>query len=315
MKKSKLLLLVLVTPLLTGCGNKVKAPKFAKEGEAVAGDKFTEDMSKALASSAFAQDAALPSAVMEVKEQNLYVQEVLRGGKSFTKSTTSGEEAVKLQYDANNSIVRMDNNSNAKYQSKSNHGKTDEKESSKQTRSYEGAQVSGANYLVMIDSDAKEYSPVALIEGETTVAKAEDLLMKAMMASVVGEYVLTQGQWAGMSEEEQAKYKLFENGNVYTCTYESKVENEEIKDAEDKVLRIESSKTLSKAQIDFTAGKLAIKAYSEVETSITYKQSIGSYAVDDVATTKRVTAFDATYNDKDVKLKATDLSKYVAINF
>lgn len=316
MKKSKLLILVLVAPLLTGCGSgKVKAPKFAKEGESVSGDKFVEDIGKAFSSSAIAQEAALGSSVVSYKIQMSDEVGVERDKKSFSKTASFTEQSTKVEYDAANSILKMSNKGAAKQSEKTKHGTTTSNGSQNQVASYEAAQVSGANYIVSVNQKAKEYSKIMLIEGEVTAAKYEDMIVKMMVGSLVQEYVFSASSWAAMTDAEKAEYKFYENGNIYTYEYEHKVENEETKDAEDKVVKIDSERHYSKVQIDFTAGKMAVKGYDEIEYTTVYKQNSGSFAAEDIVKEKELQSIDASCIDKDVKLKSTDLSKFKGLGF
>ena len=316
MKKSKLLILVLVAPLLTGCGSgKVKAPKFAKEGESVSGDKFVEDIGKAYSSSAIAQEAALGSSVVSFNLKMSGDLGVERDKKSFSKSTSFTEQDTKLEYDAGNSILKMTNKGVMKESEKTKHGTTTSNGSQNQVASYGAAQVSGANYIVNVNQKAKEYFKIMLIEGEITAAKYDDMMLKMMVGSLIDQYSFSAAAWATMTDEEKAEYKFYENGNIYTYEFEHKVENEETKDEEDKVVKIESERHYTKVQIDFTAGKMAVKAFDEVENTTVYKQNSGIYVAEDIVKEKQLQSVDASCIDKDVKLKSTDLSKFKGLGF
>ena len=307
---------MLVAPLLTGCGSgKVKAPKFAKEGESVSGDKFVEDIGKAFSSSAIAQEAALGSAVVNYKIQMSDEVGVERDKKSFSKTASYNEQGIKLEYDAANSIIKMNSKAAVKESEKTKHGTTTTSGKQNQVASYEAAQVAGANYIVNVNQTGKEYQKIILIEGEVTAAKYDDMMLKTMVGSLINEYAFSASSWDAMTDEEKAEYKFYENGNIYTYEYEHKVENEETKDAEDKVVKIDSERTYSKVQIDFTAGKMAIRGYEEAETTTVYKQNYGSYAAEDIVKEKQLQSVDASYTDKDVKLKSTDLSKFKGLGF
>ena len=315
MKKSKLLLLVLVTPLLTGCGSSVKAPKFAKEGNEVAGDKFVADFANALASCAFAKTDALGSAEAKVKTSYSTESDWKRDGKKFSSGSDVMALDGQFKYDAANAIFDQAMTSKAKVTSQSKHGKSETTETAKGEGSIEAAQVNGANYLVNVNKTAKEYSPLLLLEGDVTAAKALDAYMKNMMYAAIQEMYITEAQWAATSDEEKAHYKFFENGNVFTWTYERKVENEETKDADDQVTRVYNRVYNVKHQLDFTAGKLVYLFYSEDSETFDYKKAQGSYAAGDVRTEVDKRSEELHYNDKDVKLKAAKLDKFAAIGF
>jgi hypothetical protein len=240
---------------------------------------------------------------------------VERDKKSFSKSTSFTDQSTKVEYDAGNSIVKMTNKGAAKDSEKTKHGTSSSNGSQTQVASYEAAQVSGANYIVNVNHTAKEYFKIMLIEGEVTAAKYDDMIVKMMVGSLIEQYSFSAASWATMTDEEKAEYKFYENGNIYTYEFEHKVENEETKDEEDKVVKIESERHYTKVQIDFTAGKMAVKAFDEVETTTVYKQRYNSYAAEDIVKEKQLQSVDASCIDKDVKLKSTDLSKFKGIGF
>ena len=314
MKKSKLLLLVLVTPLLTGCGSSVKAPKFAKEGNEVAGDKFVEDFFNAFSSCAFAKTDALGSAEATIKIGYDDEIEWLRDGKKFsTKSEISSTDG-KYKYDAANAILNQSATSKGSESSKDKHANSKVSESAKGEGSFEAAQVNGANYLVNVNKTAKEYSPLLLLEGDTTAAKALDSYVKMMMYSVISDMYITPASWAAKSDEEKAQYKFYENNNVFTWVREMKVENEETK-VDDEVTKVYNETYTVKHQLDFTAGKLVYMFFSEDKESTEYKKAQGSYAAGDVVKEVTKRSEEVHYNDKDVKLKAAKLDKFAAIGF
>jgi hypothetical protein len=316
MKKSKLLLLVLVAPLLTGCGKSVKAPKFAKEGESVSGEKFVEDFVKAYESCAFAKEDALGS--LEIESSMAMSQEgkVTRGKTVIEEGGYYISSTGKAQYDAAKSIYSSVAKMTTEQSSKSVAGKSTIKDVEKQDESYEPAQVSGANYVVLVDNVAKEYEPAALLEGDATAAKWVDAKVKSDASKVVSMMAMAIEEYAvETDEEEKAKYKFFESGNIFTLTYSDKVENKEIKDGEDKVIRVENGSTEYKFQLDFTAGKLAYKYWMSSSEKVEYKAASSEYGVGDISESSIKYSGDTKLNNKDLKLKAASLDKYTKLGF
>lgn len=320
MKKTKLLFLVLAVPLLIGCGgsaaNKTaKSPKFAKEGEKVEGADFLTKVNDAFNSCAFAKDDLLGSAVAVIKEAGNEKSELVRGGKKVESAQEYGEVNYDVKYDAEHSILRM--NAKMTEAEESDNGNTKTSVSAKQemNRSYEGAQVNGANHLVLIDLNEKSYASEELISGDKTVAKELDSYVKMMMGMMAySTFMSPISSYATMSEEQKAKFNFYQTGNVFTYTYEDKVENNEVKEDET-VVRVENESVSKKYQLDFTEGKMALRTYSEEIGSVEYKVATGEYGVGDIAKEEEKAGMELTYTTKKVSLKNTDLSKFTAIGF
>lgn len=323
MKKSKLLLLVLVAPLLTGCGkSSVKAPKFAKEGDKVEFDKFVEDLQKAGESSAIAKtDTPLKSAVIKGSGEMLGTSELERGGKSNSKSSEYTKSSGEYQYDATNAILREKSTVEVTETLKSDKTKKTVKETTKRDRSLESAQVSGSNYVVNVDLAAKEYYPETLISGEVTAAKVVDEEVRYFGTMMMYSFYMSLpiGYWDTYTDEEKARWAFYENGNIFTFTYEYSLDKDEVKNAADEVVYLESGKTSQKKQLDFTAGKMSFVEYSSIEYLTEFKLATRydyvNYGAGDVLKTGTTTASSYTWTEKDVSLKATDFSKLTALGF
>ena len=320
MKKTKLLFLVLAVPLLIGCGGSAanksaKSPKFAKEGEKVEGADFLTKVNDAFNSCAFAKDDLLGSAVAVIKQSGNAKAELVRGGKKVKSDKEYGEVNYDVKFDAEHSILRM--NAKMTEAEENDNGNTKESVSAKQEmeRSYEGAQVNGANHLVLIDLKEKSYTSQELISGDKTVAKELDSYVKLMMSMMAySSFMSPIATYATKSDEEKAKYNFYQSGNVFTYTYEDKVENNEVKEAET-VVRVENESISRKYQLDFTEGKMALRTYSEEIESVEYKVATSDYGVGDIAKEEQKQAVELTYTTKKVSLKSTNLSKFTAIGF
>lgn len=323
MKKSKLLLLVLVAPLLTGCGkSSVKAPKFAKEGDKVEFDKFVEDLQKAGESSAIAKtDTPLKSAVIKVSGEDLETSELERGGKSNSKSSEYTKSSGEYQYDATNAILREKSTVEVTETLKSGKTKMTVKQTTKRDNSSESAQVSGSNYVVDVDLAAKEYYPETLISGDVTAAKVLDEKVRYFGNMLMYSFYMSlpTGEWDYYTDEEKAHWAFYENGNIFTFTYEDSVDKEEVKNTADEVIYLDSVKTSQKMQVDFTAGKMSFVSYYSYESLTEFKLATYfggvNYGAGDVLKAGLTSAGSYTWTEKDVSLKATDFSKLTALGF
>ena len=106
MKKLNILPLLLVAPLLTGCGGSVKAPKFADKGEEVAGDKFAADLLEVSSQAAFAKEDAIGSLVMKSINANSNEEKLTRENKAIQTTIEYSEDSSEMKYDATNKLVK-----------------------------------------------------------------------------------------------------------------------------------------------------------------------------------------------------------------
>ena len=311
MKKLTFLPLFLVAPLLVGCGNNVKAPKFAKVGDEVAGDKFIADLTEKSSASAISKEDKLGSLVIKSVVKSVDEAKLTRADKTVvSQSTTYEEQKTDAKYDAANLLVAGKTSAKATLNKKTLYGTEKTNGTTKGNTFIQQFEKDGKKYAVMGNKEAKELNKMVEFTELLPADKYFDTMMKAMIGEN-GEHIMDAcADWSMADEEGKKNFKFYENGNIFTVEYKRVIENEEHKNGEDKVDKVTNATYSYKAQIDLTDGAWKAMYYSEAEEKVEYKLNSGSNLEGEVKVTKGKSSEEVEVNSKDVKLKAVDVSKY-----
>ena len=314
MKKLNILPLLLVAPLLTGCGGSVKAPKFADKGEEVAGDKFAADFLEKSSQAAFAKEDAIGSLVMKSKSANSQEEKLVREKKAIKTTTEYSESSSEMKYDATNKLVQGLSKGSSKGTQTDINAKASGS-SSTSVHVYIQEYTKGENkYVVMAEKESNMLQAVSPVTELSPVDKIFDGYIKEGIGEQGAYVVAAVAAYAAADEEEQKNYKFYEKDKVFTVEYKQVVENKEHKNSDDQVDYVVSSTTSYTAQLDLTDGAWRQKYYKEVSTKTEYKLD-GTYSGEyqfagDVFEEKTLKSEDVKADYKDIKLKAADLSGY-----
>ena len=318
-KLVKILPLVLALPLLVGCGKNVKAPKFADYGSKLSADDFETEITKVLADSSLSKEAALPSMIMK-KEYKLHLtqKEVFNKKKTFVYDRYD-ENKAEAKYDANNAT--MSASTIDKGTDKSDDALTDFDQTIKykNTYYYQGAKVEDKEYLVSVDSKHKQYSPEGVIgEGETVASVLDAYVKDTIYNGLLDNISYYAGQYANASDEEKKFFSFYQNGNIFTLVYEYHSGNHEFKIGDDVIAMTEENNKIV-VQSTFADGDFKSIFYLESTEHIDYKSdyySGGRYHPKGSVYDKDDRSYTVmTAKNKDVKVKAADLSKYAKVGF
>lgn len=310
MKKLKFLPLLLVAPLLIGCNN-VKSPKFADNGEEVAGDKFMADLAEKSLATAYNKEDALPSLAVKSKRSSKEYSARTRKDAGFKASYERNySTTTSMKYDAANVLMDGKVSSKTKRKEVSNYGKEIGNEKESRNMFYQEFAKGDKKYLVMGTKEEKKLQAISQVTEENPASKVMDMFVKTAVASQGSDLNNLLNAYAGSTEEEQKNYKFYENGNIFTVEYKYSVENEESKDGEDKVIYVTNASYYKKAQVDLTDGKWKALFWNESSVKQEYKQDYGIYFEGDVYESKDLTSEETIAEYKDAKLKAQDVSGY-----
>ena len=314
MKKLNFLPLLLVAPLLVGCGSGVKAPKFADKGEEVAGDKFAADFLEVSSQAAFAKEDALGSLVLKSKAKYSNEEKLVRESKAIETLKETENDTSELKYDAANLLVQGVSKGSGKGTQTTITGKGSGSTKSS-SHVYIQEFTKGENkYVVMGEEEGKTINAIAPVTELTPTNKIIDGYMKEGIATQ-GWYVTEAVTlYAAADETEKANYHFYENGKIFTVVYKQVVEAKEHKNGDDQVDYVTSSDISYTAQLDLTDGAWRQKYYREEITKTEYKIE-GTYSgnfrfVGDAFEKKVLRSEDVAADYKDVKLKAADFSGY-----
>lgn len=317
----KIIPLMLVLPLLAGCGKnvKVKAPKFADMGSELEVEKFGEEFEKAQADSELSKEDLLPSSLFKSSSASVSKDEWLRGKNSIRTSKSGSKSEATTKIDMRNVVIASEGKSNSFYEAKSADASYSDESKSKTKATVQEHKGEKYSHLAMVNQLDKTYYSVTAIPEDKDAKWQLDQQARGLVSSFASAISSIIQYFPYMPEEQQAKYKFYQSDKVFTMTYEEKVENEETKNLKDEVVYVTNSSASIKYQLDFTDGKMAYRQYNKSEKKIEYKMEVESqdeiYAKGDIVTSSSEQAVEVSYtHDDSVKASAVDLKGYTALS-
>ncbi len=315
MKKIKVLPLVLALPLLVSCGQDVKAPKFAKAGDAkeyAAWSEAADNSSKGNVFFPDEADALLPSFKGSRQAEGIIKDEVKRDKKVVYSDMNYSKSQEEYQSDTENGLIRTKEKRSEKEEFKNTYAKQTINSKSAYEHSFQKGTFEDKEYMMDVRVPHKTYILSGQVTETNTYAKLLNTEAESILFMDVMLPLMVIATYPSASEEEQKNYAFYQNGDIFTAEYKKEEKGIETKDAEDKVKWVADTLTSWKVQIDYS-NKEAIKTvyyYEEVKTT-TYNVSYDMCMPGDVETETRKESAVAELAKKDVKLKAEDLSKYI----
>ncbi len=315
MKKKLLFLpLVLVAPILASCGG-VKAPKFANEGNNVDAATFASDFQATLEKFDYHKEDKVGSTVVKDNSKEETNDKIYNGKVNLSEYKIKKDSTIVWNGDTENLVA-----SKVEKTTKSSVAKQDgiSLKSNDKIRTDEQVQAAtydGKNYCVAVDNKNKLYAPLVELDETITMAFAIDSVIKDTISEYYNDILTILASYASSSEEDQAKYKFYENENIYTITFEEKIENKEYTNSDGDVYKVENSTDSSKWQIDLSNGKFAYKTYSEYSEKIEYKLNYGSHAAGEIEETVTKRSHDVNGEAKSINIKAANLEGYMPVEF
>ena len=310
MKKIKLLPLLLIVPMLSGCGDKPSKPSFAKVGEEVSAKEFTEAFQKELNKASFMNEKLLDSGIFKSDARGLNINEGKKNG-SKPRAEIRENEKLEVKYDKENVLMEQAYDGGSSMVLKSDESNMLESSEANQTMFFQKAKENKKDYLVVAIKEDKEYDKVAALSKTVTAQKLLDTMMKASIAQAGQHIMSVVSEYPSMDEEEQETYRFYKNGSIYTIEHEEELSDSKSKDG--KLVYVGEGKTEEKIQIDLTEGKLKAAYWFNQEARIDYKRDDEGFKKGDYIITKAQASHVASFVAKKVTLKAQDLSNYVRL--
>lgn len=310
MKKIKLLPLLLIVPMLSGCGDKPSKPSFAKVGEEVSAKQFTEAFQKELNKASFMNEKLLDSGIFKSDARRLNINEGKKNG-SKPRAEIRENEKLEFKYDKENVLMEQVYDGGSSMVLKSDESNMAESNEANQTMFFQKAKENKKDYLVIAIKEDKEYDKVAALSKTVTAQKLLDTMMKASIAQAGQHIMSVVSEYPSMDEEEQETYRFYKNGSIYTIEHEDELSDSKSKDG--KLVYVGEGKAEEKIQIDLTEGKLKAAYWINHEARIDYKRDDEGFKKGDYIITKAQASHVASFVAKKVTLKAQDLSNYVRL--
>ena len=308
-KTTKFLSFLLFAPLLTGCGNGVKAPKFAKYGDEVKFDKFYENLNAAFnKSTLLSEKKTLGSVQMKGEYAELEGSKITRAKKTYSETSALDQTKYESKVDVDNSIYELKSEHVETQVSKKAAGETSKESDSVMSVTYQVATINKQKWLVGAVHETKEYGKEELIEGVKEKTFFDNIGKGAILLGLQECISSIEMQYDGETEEGKKDYKFYQNGNIYTVEMNWQEEHENKED--DVVYSKEKSTCKWIVQLDLSEGKWSGKEYLDSKTVTEYKKAYGQFVEGDVLEETGVRKQEFSSQTKKLNLKAQDLSKY-----
>ena len=315
MKKTKFLSLLVLAPLMTGCGNNVKAPKFADYGKKISYEKFIEALTKYQTESSLYKTAKIDSFEYTLKTVSLETYVITRGDTKVEDDSTYSETKGKGGYSKENLVIDGEFTSKTTLLEKSNEGKYSGEETTTSSSSVQSAKVGKGSYIVLVNNKEKTYAPQSVIDKDHKEADLMDANAKSTAISLGApvESVIMIYEMYKYFGVDVSKSAFYQNGKVYTIDFKAKYEEDQ-KVAEE-VIYTNTEEMNWTVQIDTTEGNWAVKYFMESTETREVKKTYSQFVEGDKYVSKTVGSYEVIMKTKEHKAKAVKLDKYAALGF
>lgn len=307
---TKLLTLVLVLPLLAGCG-KVKEPKFANKGNKVEYETFSEAYLAAALDSAFVKEDLLGSMKCDSTTKGHNKQEIKREKKLLERTFSDSNATKNIQFDFNNKVLLKKNKNKATtfQYGKSTNGVSREKGDSETY--HQNYNSEDKSYVIEVDNKEKSFKKNYVIDETNTLEKRMDYIAKSEIGNeVVSNFSGMMSLYSAATDEEKAKYSFYNDSKVFTIEYESTTTDKELKDSSDVLYAKESSHEIRKVQLSFGESYSSVY-YVSTTTTTSYVESYGSRAKGDVKTVEDTQSKEVKATSGNVNVSAISTVDYI----
>lgn len=312
MKKTKFLSLLVLAPLMTGCGTNVKAPKFAKKGDEVKYADFVNNLDKLLEKASFKKEKKLGQSEFKMKNAYNDTYEKIRGKKTIVKSVDYQVTEEDHKYDPNKIVDRYVFKGEIVQTLEEPVGKSVDKSTMQHEDANQYHKIGEKEYLVHVEGDKKQYTNVAEISKSDLVGMF-DFQAKNYAEGIFDDVFDLLGDYEAAPEKEQKNYKFYRNGNIFTIELE--VETTEEHKVDDKVDYVTVTKGNVTAQVDVTEGKWSSKTYMHSVSDREFKINVGEFAKGDISRETNDSAFERIFEVKEVKVEPFDLKDFAGFGF
>jgi len=315
MKKTKFLSLLVLAPLMTGCGNNVKAPEFAAYGKKISYDAFSAALLKFKSETVLYKDAKSKIGSFEYKilSQSLSTEEKTRGKEKLIDNSTFTETKGNGGYCKENLVMKGETSSKTVESTKNKDGSSSSEASSTGSSFIQPAKIGKKSYAVVVDTKAKTYIPQSVIDKDHKDADVMDGIAKDVVKSLDSlstGFIFVYEMYKFMGEDLSV-FSFHQNNKIFTCEMKETAEDETKVD--DKVMYKTKSEFKWTIQIDTTEGKWSTKSYQESVETEEVKNNYNSRVAGDKKVEKSISSYEASATLKAFNAKAVDVSKYQAL--
>ena len=320
MRRTKLITLLVVPFLLTGCDtdlSKISQPRFADVGSQVSYDDFENAYNEAFEVIDINSEELLKSKELTFKSGSVYKSgSYVNRSTSVRKIVTLNEkiqglkETSTVKYDARKSIILTKSEEDYLAVNKDQTGTVKETSTTKQEMGVAVVKIDDGKSAISFNNKTMTYNVnKAFGEGENPTSYIDMQFRMGCLISILMPFT----SYLPQSEEEFVNYSFFKNGNILTYTNNSET-REYTKDAEDNELYVDTYQKTIKVQLDLEKNKQSIKYYIFTEAVREYSnaelkaQHHGAYDKESIET-----AAEISVKTKSISLKSIKISKYDAV--
>ena len=312
MKKIKIIPAVALVALMSGCTTNenfsMKKPSFTKQGSEVTYSEFTSNYLEAKSKvDFFNEDAYVAKDGTQSESSFIVVKDSLKDGKKTINSSIKKYlDKEETKFDVDNSVL-SEKRTHKEYKEAKGPSINDKKTYFADINTtYQPGKVENENMFLKVNELTKEYSPSKFINETHTV---EDVFTSLVYDTLTDLFSYNTLFDVEMSEEDQAKYKFYKNGTVFTCVRQTSEETEN-KTSDLVVWGTTTVKTYHKFQIDLKPGAVKAKAVFETSSKTVSNIDNDNYPAGFVYEVSDIEYIDYSMAYKNVDLKAKDLSNY-----
>ena len=313
MKCRKLLPIVIVLPLISGCIPSPKKPHFADVGQQVKFADFSANLTKKYEKCDINSTKPISSGNYKDEYRTHSLSLYLDQGKVRTKTESKNYIGLSAKYDKNNKIIHKEGRSGSYFYSKDKKNEKVTEDSERTSKSLQFQKVDGKAYCVTAEKSNKEISKLAEVTQEQTMEKILDADMKSILSEIGVSFTgLIEAYKNNMNEREKRSYTFYQNGNIFTLE-ENYVYSTELKE-ENLIYGTSEQKSDLKMQVDLTNGDYRFLVYYCSTYEIQYIENYYDiYKKGDSSKTKFEYSIETTYKYGDVSLKPFNTSDYAII--
>lgn len=318
MKRTKLITLLVVPFLLTGCDtdlSKISQPRFADVGSQVSYDDFENAYNEAFEVIDINSEELLKSKELTYRSASVYkTGSYVRASGQRTivlnEEIQGLKETSTVKYDARKSIILTNSEEDYLALNKNQTGTVKETSTTKQEMGVAVVKIDDGKSAISFNNKTMTYNVnKAFGDGEDPTSYIDMQFRMGCLVSILMPFT----SYLPQSEEEFVNYSFFKNGNILTYTNNSET-REYTKDGEDNELYVDTYQKTIKVQLDLEKNKQSIKYYIYSEAVREYSnaelkaQHHGAYDKESIET-----AAEISVKTKSVSLKSIKISKYDAV--
>ena len=323
MNKIKFIPALALVALLSACGSKasgIKAPKFEKEGSAVEKEVCAQKSEAKLSALEIFGDKKIGSTTSSFDAKMERKASLKRGGKMFNERGMMIDYHMAVEADAKSLVFHSKGEETYTSSGKDLHGKYSNVES--MNFDYYAQQIfyGETEFFGNVDVSLRTYTPYTEVTENRSLADLFDEFAKEVIIQEGGLYYFIQELSSAFNVTDEAadNFKFYQNGDIFTVTYEYAPEAQEVKNDNDEVIYTAEQKSSAKFQMIFNGKDFRGISYTESTTTtkylLDYQNSGEEYFAGDIYEEKAAEVMDCVLKSADLNLKPADYSTYQFID-